>query len=296
MPTTEQLREYFSANASHSDSNHSSHTAHGNSASEATSNDHTTDPPHLDESRRPLAQPQLRVVAENDEHFHDAPQHNTAPLDTTSAPTTTSPPHEADPSLETAAPPSPADEEDIAYMTPPLEQMLATTPLLPLTALLLSQQEDAPPPPTGTDDELLVPNILQESSGARAQERTVHFDITEDEANATSTEPVILHPGPTSVDDIRNDGPPASVKANLPHLRVRGIANSSGTFPTNTLYLAQVNPDAIVNPADYFRQFGESLPAMQAANLHIQERIQEVRAHPPTMKQDVTIVPGGRGV
>ena len=33
---------------------------------------------------------------------------------------------------------------------------------------------------------------------------------------------------------------------------------------------------------------------MQAANLHIQERIQEVRANPPTMDQDVTIVPGGR--
>ena len=33
---------------------------------------------------------------------------------------------------------------------------------------------------------------------------------------------------------------------------------------------------------------------MQAANLHIQERIQEVRAHPPTMDQGVTIVPGGR--
>ena len=78
------------------------------------------------------------MVAENDEHFHDAPQHNTAPLDTTSAPTTTSPPHEADPSLETAAPPSPADEEDIAYTTPPLEPMLTTTPLLPLTALLPS--------------------------------------------------------------------------------------------------------------------------------------------------------------
>ena len=84
------------------------------------------------------------------------------------------------------------------------------------------------------------------------------------------------------------------MKANSPHLRVKGIANSSGTFPTNTLYLSQVDPDAIVNPADYFRQLGESLPAMQAANLHIQERIQEVRAHPPTMDQDVTIVPGGR--
>ena len=60
------------------------------------------------------------------------------------------------------------------------------------------------------------------------------------------------------------------------------------------LYLSQVDPDSIVNPADYFRQLGESLPAMQAANLHIQERIQEVRAHPPTMDQDVTIVPGGR--
>jgi hypothetical protein len=76
---------------------------------------------------------------------------------------------------------------------------------------------------------------------------------------------------------------------------VRGIANSSGTFPTNTLYLAQANPDAIVNPADYFRQLGESLPAMQAANVHIQERIQQVRDDPPTMEQDVTIVPDGRG-
>ena len=34
---------------------------------------------------------------------------------------------------------------------------------------------------------------------------------------------------------------------------------------------------------------------MQAANVHIQERIQQVRDHPPAMEQDVTIVPGGRG-
>ena len=42
-----------------------------------------------------------------------------------------------------------------------------------------------------------------------------------------STEPATLHPAPTSVDDIRNDGAPVSVKASSPHLRVRGVSNSS---------------------------------------------------------------------
>ena len=53
-------------------------------------------------------------------------------------------------------------------------------------------------------------------------------------------------------------------------------------------------PPTVVNPARYFHQIGESMPAMKAANAHILERIQQLRLNPPTMDQDVSLVPGGR--
>ena len=167
------------------------HTPDGNFASDAASNAHTTDPPRHDLSLRPLAHSQLPVVAENDEQLHNAPQRNTTSLDATLAPATTPLSHEAGPTLQAAATLSPTDEEATTYTSPPMGQLLATTPLRPRIALVLSQQEDAPPPPTGAEDELLAPNNQHNKIVPRAQDRTVHFDISEEEATATSTEPAI---------------------------------------------------------------------------------------------------------
>ena len=296
-----ELQTHFNTTASQYNANHIAHTAHRAAASAITSDDHTTNQPDLDKSRRPLAHSQLRVVAETDETFHGKSQHNADPLNNTPAPTTASRPPEADHSVEPAASSSPADEVDTASTTPPPESTPTRTQMLPLTALLLSQQEDAPNKvaatsprsPTGADDGLSILEVPQVTSSARAPDRTVHFDIAEEETIATSSEQAVPHARLISVDDIRNVGPPASVKAKAPHLRVRGVANSSGTFPTNTLDLSQVNPDAIVDPADYFLQLGESLPAMQAANVHIQERIQQIRDNPPQWNKMSHLFPAG---
>ena len=96
------------------------------------------------------------------------------------------------------------------------------------------------------------------------------------------------------MDDIPNVSPPASVKAQAPQHRVRGVACSSDAFPSHSLYLSQVNPDDIVDPAEFFLQLGKGLPSMRAANVHIQDRIRQLYANPPTMDQDVVLVPDGR--
>ena len=87
--------------------------------------------------------------------------------------------------------------------------------------------------------------------------------------------------------------PSSSARAAAGHHSVRGVANTSAACPNAALYLSQANPEALVDPVQYFHQIGDSILKMRAANDHMRERIQQVRVNPTTMDQDVRLVIAG---
>ena len=263
----------------------------------ATANTTDPTPPGLAQPLRPLAPTQLRVVADADETDNSDPHYNAESM--ANAPTTP------------AAPSTQPDKQaGIAY-PPDLDVSTPTADFAATNTLVPTQQDsntiDAYTPTDGFHTfprnasltehfpHEAPPPLLDHPSStsiARTSDRTITFDIPEDEQAASSSEQAMPVPRPTTLDDIRHVAPSDSVRAGAAHLTIRGVSNSSAAFPNNALFLSQVHPDAIVDPARYFHQIGESIPAMRAANVHIQECIQQVRLNPPTMDQDVRLVPG----
>ena len=128
--------------------------------------------------------------------------------------------------------------------------------------------------PTAAIDDLTI-SITTVPQGT-GEEQNATEDLTEAQEDAGQFSPL-----PTMLNKLSDRAAKDPMSAESSTFAHKGKEPPSLLYPSPELYLAQVNSEALVDPANFFITIQESIPHMTGTNAPIQQRIDAVVADRP---------------